>query len=439
MGARRRDLVVSTAGRLRSRPRLRSLARGVEVRRAGLPLLPARRGSRARCGTLRGGGAGLVRPPSRRARRRRRVGAPRPRSGSRLRRTGARGPRAPGRPPGRGPEGRGRHGGREDRDQAERAARGVSRRDVVRDAEPSQPGARGVAGDRRGGGGNREAPDASAPGPSPCRPDGRRPRGSRGIRRPVGRCASRRQAHPPATQRGVDGRNDRTPVTGLPGDARPARSATGHSTVGRAALGGEGAPRLPRSPRAGPRARPVPPRAFAGRARRPARGPPADVRLGTAGRLPRGRAPVPARRGRRPLVRPVRELPAGDRGRLGLRGGHARRSRAGARRRPLVVSAAALGGRPPRAGAVPGSRGPGPAGHGHRLLLRRRRPRRARPRGRPLPRPLPLHGRRRGRGPPAHHATRLWRRRRPGVREGGAIVGLEPTRSRALRPGETTT
>ena len=62
------------------RPRVHPLARGVEVRRAGLPLLPARRGPRARCRPLRGGGAGLVRSPPRRTRRRRRVGAPGSRS-----------------------------------------------------------------------------------------------------------------------------------------------------------------------------------------------------------------------------------------------------------------------------------------------------------------------------------------------------------------------
>ncbi len=100
--------------RFPGRPRVHPLARGLEVRRAGLPLLPARRGPRARRRPLRGGGAGLGGSPPRHSRRRRRVRAPRTRSRERRRRPGARGPRAPRRPRDRRAGRRDRRGGRAD-------------------------------------------------------------------------------------------------------------------------------------------------------------------------------------------------------------------------------------------------------------------------------------------------------------------------------------
>ena len=138
------------AGRgLPRRPRLHPLARGLEVRRAGLPLLPARRGPRARRGPLRGGRPRLVGAPARGARRRRRVGPPRPRPRRGLRRGGGGRPRAPRRPRGRGAALR--------IDAAvERIERGLDAlRESLRDGDwagsPNalSPAARRLAGDRR--------------------------------------------------------------------------------------------------------------------------------------------------------------------------------------------------------------------------------------------------------------------------------------------------
>ena len=70
------------------------LARGLEVRRTGLSVLPARRGARHRRSPLRGGGAGLVRPAPRRTWRRRRGSPTRTRPRCRLCRRGRGGPRA---------------------------------------------------------------------------------------------------------------------------------------------------------------------------------------------------------------------------------------------------------------------------------------------------------------------------------------------------------
>ena len=82
--------------------------------------------------------------------------------------------------------------------------------------------------------------------------------------------------------------------------------------------------------------------------------------------LARGRLPGAGRGG---------ELPSGDRRGRRLQSRHdCRFCRQHPGRRGLVVSPTVLGIRPPRAGAVPRSRGGGPPGHRDRLLLRRRVP-----------------------------------------------------------------